>query len=254
VTPRDAARAILDSALAAGDVTPLVRRHLGLDARHRRVVVLGCGKASAAMTAAAEEVLGDRLAGGFAVVKDGCAVPVPRVEIAEAGHPVPDNRGLAASARLLELAHAAVKRISCSSSSRAGLGPDAGSRAAHHARREAGGHAAAPGLRRDDRRAERRPQAPVALQGGAARPRRLAGERPDARALRRDRRSAGRDRLRPTAPDPTTFADAREVLTRRGLAGRVPVSVAARLEAGLRGEIEETRSRGIVCSVGSPAW
>jgi len=48
----------------------------------------------------------------------------------------------------------------------------------------------------------------------------------------------------PTAPDPTTFADARDVLARRGLAGCVPASVAARLEAGLRGEIEETPKPG----------
>ena len=48
----------------------------------------------------------------------------------------------------------------------------------------------------------------------------------------------------PTAPDPTTFADAREVLVRRGLAGRVPASIPRRLEAGLRGEIEETPKPG----------
>jgi hydroxypyruvate reductase len=34
------------------------------------------------------------------------------------------------------------------------------------------------------------------------------------------------------------------VLARRGLAGRVPASIAARLDAGLRGEIEETPKPG----------
>src|SRR5262249_37129938 len=48
----------------------------------------------------------------------------------------------------------------------------------------------------------------------------------------------------PTAPDPTTFADARDLLARRGLAGRAPASGAGRLEAGLRGEIEETPKPG----------
>ncbi|MGH7346114.1 MAG: MOFRL family protein, partial [Candidatus Rokuibacteriota bacterium] len=48
----------------------------------------------------------------------------------------------------------------------------------------------------------------------------------------------------PTAPDPTTFADALEVLARRGLSGRVPASIARRLAAGRAGEIEETPKPG----------
>ena len=48
----------------------------------------------------------------------------------------------------------------------------------------------------------------------------------------------------PTAPDPTTFADALEVLARRGLAGRVPISITKRLEAGRAGEIQETPKPG----------
>ena len=83
MTPRDALRAIWDAALAAGDVTPLVRSHLRLDRRHARVFLLGAGKASGAMAAAAEEVVGDRVAGGFVVAKDGCAAPLRRVDIAE---------------------------------------------------------------------------------------------------------------------------------------------------------------------------
>jgi hydroxypyruvate reductase len=48
----------------------------------------------------------------------------------------------------------------------------------------------------------------------------------------------------PTAPDPTTFRDALEVLSRRGLLGRVPASVRSRLEAGKRGELDETPKPG----------
>src|SRR6184192_3395720 len=103
----DDVRAIWQAALAAGDVTPLVRSHLHLDRRHTRIFLLGAGKASGAMAAAAEEVAGDRVAGGFVVVKDGYGGHLRRVEIAEAGHPVPDARGLAASARLLEVARSA---------------------------------------------------------------------------------------------------------------------------------------------------
>src|SRR5207249_3703466 len=69
--------------------------------------VLGCGKASGAMARAAEDVLGDRITESFVVVKDGYTAPLRRIRLAEAGHPVPDARGLAASARLLELAASA---------------------------------------------------------------------------------------------------------------------------------------------------
>src|SRR5204863_53237 len=48
----------------------------------------------------------------------------------------------------------------------------------------------------------------------------------------------------PTAPDPTTFAEALTVLERRGVGYLVPAAVRARLEAGARGEVEETPKAG----------
>jgi glycerate 2-kinase len=48
----------------------------------------------------------------------------------------------------------------------------------------------------------------------------------------------------PTAPDVTTFADALDVLRRRGVLDSTPRSIVARLEAGTRGEIAETPKRG----------
>jgi len=66
------AGAIFDAALAAGDVRPLVRRALaGTPPPRGRFVVVGAGKASGAMAAAAEEALGDAVGGGLVVVKDG---------------------------------------------------------------------------------------------------------------------------------------------------------------------------------------
>jgi glycerate-2-kinase len=53
VTSRDAVRAIWEAALAAGDAAPLVRAHLRLDRGPARVFLLGAGKASGAMAAAA---------------------------------------------------------------------------------------------------------------------------------------------------------------------------------------------------------
>jgi hydroxypyruvate reductase len=245
VTPRDAARAIFDAALAAGDVTPLVRRHLALDARHRRVLILGCGKASAAMAAAADEALGDRIAGGFVVVKDGCAVPVPRVEVAEAGHPVPDGRGLAASARLLELAHGAGEDdlvLFLVSGGGSALTPAPAPPVTLAEKQEVTRLLLASGATIGELNAVRKHLS--RFKGGQ-----LARAASPASVLTLALSDVIGDPLDviasgPTAPDPTTFADAREVLARRGLAGRVPASIAARLDAGLRGEIEETPKAG----------
>jgi glycerate 2-kinase len=245
VTPRDAARAIFDSALAAGDVIPLVRRHLGLDSRHRRVLVLGCGKASAAMAAAAEEALGDRISGGFVVVKDGCAVPVPSVESTEAGHPVPDARGLAASARLLELARGAGEDdlvLFLVSGGGSALTPAPAPPITLAEKQEVTRLLLAAGATIGELNAVRKHLS--RFKGGQ-----LARAAAPASVLTLALSDVIGDPLDviasgPTAPDPTTFADARDVLARRGLAGRVPASVAARLEAGLRGEIEETPKPG----------
>ena len=38
--------------------------------------------------------MGDRVAGGVIVVKEGHGLPLKRVRLHEAGHPVPDDRGL----------------------------------------------------------------------------------------------------------------------------------------------------------------
>jgi glycerate-2-kinase len=48
----------------------------------------------------------------------------------------------------------------------------------------------------------------------------------------------------PTEPDPTSFADAREVLCRYGLWEKVPQSVRQWIERGIRGEVEETPKPG----------
>jgi glycerate-2-kinase len=59
-----------------------------------RIVVVGAGKASARMAQAAVAALGARLAGGFISVKDGHAVEVTGIDVAEAGHPLPDERSI----------------------------------------------------------------------------------------------------------------------------------------------------------------
>lgn len=75
--------------------------------RFRRVWVVGAGKASAPMAAAVEDVLGDRVTGGHVTVKYGYTAPTGRVALHEAGHPVPDEAGVAGSREIVALLHQA---------------------------------------------------------------------------------------------------------------------------------------------------
>ncbi|MBC8260125.1 MAG: glycerate kinase [SAR324 cluster bacterium] len=68
-----------------------------------RTVVFGAGKASAAMAQVAERHLAWPLE-GLVVTRYGHAVPCQQLEIVEAGHPVPDQNGVTAAARMLETA------------------------------------------------------------------------------------------------------------------------------------------------------
>src|SRR5262249_10338493 len=53
------------------------------------------------MAAAVERALGARIADGLVVVKDGYTVPTERIVLKEAGHPVPDARGQAATEEMV---------------------------------------------------------------------------------------------------------------------------------------------------------
>src|ERR687891_31159 len=66
-----------------------------------RVVVIGAGKASARMAEAVEATWGP--CEGLVITRDGYARPCRGIEIVEASHPVPDARGLTATARMLRL-------------------------------------------------------------------------------------------------------------------------------------------------------
>jgi glycerate 2-kinase len=68
-----------------------------------RIIVIGAGKATAAMAAAAEEVLGDRIDRGIVIVKYGHAGKLSTIEQVEAAHPVPDEAGVQGTQRILDL-------------------------------------------------------------------------------------------------------------------------------------------------------
>ncbi|WP_269585741.1 glycerate kinase type-2 family protein [Roseibium sp. Sym1] len=66
-----------------------------------RVLVVGAGKASARMAEAVEAVWGP--CDGLVITRYGYARPCKGIEIVEAAHPVPDEAGLAATKRMLDL-------------------------------------------------------------------------------------------------------------------------------------------------------
>jgi glycerate-2-kinase len=121
---REHARVILDAALAAASARAAVARALSLEgdvlrvageeevdlASVERIRVIGAGKAACGMAMGALEILGDRISGGTLTTKDGHGCAVPRMEVWEAAHPVPDTRGLAGAADALRMARAAGPR------------------------------------------------------------------------------------------------------------------------------------------------
>jgi len=101
--PRVLLRRMFDAAIAAAQPAHIVPQHLPSprDVGKGRLVVIGAGKASAAMARAVEDHWAGDLS-GLVVTRYGYAVPCRRIEIIEAAHPVPDAAGLAAARRLLE--------------------------------------------------------------------------------------------------------------------------------------------------------
>jgi hydroxypyruvate reductase len=93
--------AMFEAAIAAAQPALCVPHQLP-EAPKGRLLVIGAGKASAAMARAVETHWPGPLS-GLVVTRYGYAVPCERIEIIEAAHPVPDAAGEAAARRLLSL-------------------------------------------------------------------------------------------------------------------------------------------------------
>jgi hydroxypyruvate reductase len=106
----DSFRAVRDTVGLAGDVLHIRAR----DARtasynldcFKRIFIIGCGKASAPMAAAMEDILKDRINAGIVVVKHGHTLPgrtLDHIKVIKAGHPEPDRRGMKAARAIRDL-------------------------------------------------------------------------------------------------------------------------------------------------------
>lgn len=74
------------------------------------IIVIGGGKASASMARAMEHVLGDRVGSGLVCVKYGHTAPLRKIELVEASHPIPDDQGVTAALRILDIARQATEK------------------------------------------------------------------------------------------------------------------------------------------------
>jgi glycerate 2-kinase len=94
-------RRMFDAAIAAAQPSVVLPAHLPAPPRGRTIVI-GAGKATAAMAAALEAHWPGPLE-GLVVTRYGYGDDVKRIEVVEAAHPVPDEAGLAAAQRMLEM-------------------------------------------------------------------------------------------------------------------------------------------------------
>src|SRR6478735_2255124 len=99
--PRQLLLSLFDTAVAAADPAVVLPAHLPPPPKGRTVVV-GAGKASAAMGLALERNWPGELS-GLIVTRYGHGAPCQRLEVVEASHPVPDEAGRAAAERMLGL-------------------------------------------------------------------------------------------------------------------------------------------------------
>jgi len=213
--------------------------------RYERVFVGGCGKASATMAHALEKILGHRITAGYVNVKYGHGLKLKRIHIQEAGHPLPDGKGLEGAKEMVGMLKNLTERdlvIFLISGGGSALLP--------YPR---------PGITLEEKQKVTdlllkcgatiqeintlRKHLSVLKGGGLARivyPATLIslilsdviGDPLDAIA-------SG-----PTVPDPTTFADCAKILDRFGLWKKVPSSIALHIRDGLSGKREETLKEG----------
>ena len=101
---RKSARKIWEAALTAASPETCIRNAIRLNdgtltaggrefSLDGRVIVIGAGKAVARMAQVVEGILGHRITAGLVVTKDGHGLPLERIRLVEAGHPIPDARG-----------------------------------------------------------------------------------------------------------------------------------------------------------------
>ena len=230
------------AALRAADPLHIVASHLPAPPRGRTVVV-GAGKAAASMARAVEDAWPkDQPLSGVVVTRYGHGLPLTRIEVIEASHPVPDDAGEKAATRIFELASSLnaddllLVLVSGGGSALLSLPAEGVSMADLKAvTREL----LACGAPIEEINVVRKHLSRI--QGGrlaaATRAKVVALIVSDVTGDDPTHIASG-----PCAPDPTTFADAIAVLRRYGV--KATAAIEARLRDGAAGKIAETPKPG----------
>jgi hydroxypyruvate reductase len=100
-SPRAILEAMFRAAIASAQPEVCIPRYLP-EAPRGRLIVVGAGKASAAMARAVEDRWPGPLS-GLVVTRYGYGVPCRRIEIVEAAHPIPDAAGMRGAERMLDV-------------------------------------------------------------------------------------------------------------------------------------------------------
>ncbi len=250
---RDSALAIYRAALDAADPRAAIRRAvqregdtLRIDMRkydlsRGHVFVVGFGKASAAMAEAIEGICGDKIARGAVSVKYGHTLPLRKIQLLEAGHPLPDANSIHSAEEILDVLRGARESdlvicvISGGGSAILELPVDGISLDNLRVTTDT---LLRSGATINEMNAIRKHLSQV--KGGQLG--RYANGAHIVSLILSDVIGSPIDTIAsgPTAPDSTTYADALDVIDRRGLRTQSPVSVIHHLERGTHGEIPET--------------
>ncbi|HOU15917.1 MAG TPA: DUF4147 domain-containing protein [Anaerolineae bacterium] len=230
-----------------GNLLRVVEQTWDLDAVERLLLV-AAGKASVAMAEAAAPILGAALTAGIVVTKYGHAAghTLPAsVRVIEAGHPIPDAAGMmgaAAIAALLETTTPRDRVLLLLSGGASALLPAPAAGIALADLQAVTDALLRAGATIGEINAVRKHLS--RLSGGQLA--RLAHPAPVAALILSDVVGDPLDVIAsgPTAPDPTTYADAQAVLARYRLLDAIPRSVAEHLEQGCAGCIAETPKPG----------
>ncbi len=242
MNPRDILIESYRAAVAAADPQHIVPAHLPAPPRGRTLVI-GAGKAAASMAAAVERHWpADAPLDGLVITRYAHALPLQRIRCVEAGHPVPDASGERAAREILAMTQALqaddllLALVSGGGSSLLSLPAE---RIGMADLKAVTNQLLRCGATIQEINTVRKHLS--AIQGGrlaaACRAPILALVISDVTGDDPTHIASG-----PCAADPTTYADALEVLARYAV--QPPAAVQTRLEAGVRGEIGETPKPG----------
>ncbi len=98
----DPVDAVLKHVKIATGILTVGRKRYRLNA-FRNTYVVGAGKAGAAMAEAIERLFGEQICGGLINVKYGHVAGLRRIELNECGHPLPDRKGQLGAERIAQM-------------------------------------------------------------------------------------------------------------------------------------------------------